>query len=147
MALVDIDFNPDRSTLRSFGWIALCGFGFIAAIAWYEVLIFSFGLGAARLPVTLVFAALGVIAALFSLVWPQANRFLYVGLALITFPIGFVLSYVILGTLFYVIIAPIGLIMRLLGKDPLDQRFRPEAQSYWVDAPASRPKESYFKQF
>ena len=46
------------------------------------------------------------------------------GLAVITFPIGFVLSYVILGLLFYAIIAPIGLLLRLFGKDPLDRNIR-----------------------
>ena len=46
--MIEIDFDPDDKTLRQFGWIALGGFGFIAAIAWYEVLIFAFGLGAAK---------------------------------------------------------------------------------------------------
>ena len=66
---------------------------------------------------------------------------------MIAFPIGFVLSYVIMGTLFYLIIAPIGLIMRLLGRDPLNRGFLPEAETYWVDAGPPRPKEAYFKQF
>ena len=46
--MIELDLNPDDRTLRQFGWIALGGFGFIAIIAWFEVLIFAFGLGAAR---------------------------------------------------------------------------------------------------
>ncbi len=46
--MIEIDWRPDRRTLRQFGFIAVGGFGFIAAIAWFEVLIFSFGLGEAR---------------------------------------------------------------------------------------------------
>ena len=57
------------------------------------------------------------------------------------------LSYVILGTLFYLIIAPTGLLMRAFGKDPLKRHFEPGATTYWVDAGPPRPKESYFKQF
>ncbi len=78
--LVEINFNPDAKTLRQFGWIALVGFGILAALAYYEKLIFSFGLGGARMPLVMTFAALGTIAALFSLVAPRANRVLYVGL-------------------------------------------------------------------
>ena len=103
--MIELDFHPDARTLRQFGWIALGGFGFIAAIAWFELLIFSFGLGAARPWVAGAAAGLGLLAALFSLVRPQANRWIYVGLAVVTFPIGFVLSYVIMGTLFYLVMA------------------------------------------
>ena len=147
MALIDIDLNPDERTLRSFGWIALGGFGFLAAIAWLEWLVFSFGLGAARLPLTIGFAAVGAIAALLSLVAPKANRWLFVGLALITFPIGFVLSYAIMGLLFFGIITPAGLLLRVFGRDPLERRWLPSASTYWVDARRERPKSSYFKQF
>jgi len=77
--LVEINFDPDTKTLRQFGVIALVGFGVLAVLAYYEKLIFSFGLGEARMPLVTTFAALGAIAALFSLVAPRANRVLYVG--------------------------------------------------------------------
>ena len=35
----------------------------------------------------------------------------------------------------------------LMGKDPLEKRIDPEADTYWVDAQSARPSESYFKQF
>jgi hypothetical protein len=145
--MVEIDFNPSDRTLRHFGWIAFFGFGFVAAIAWYERLIFAFGLGAARPWVAGIAAGLGVLSALFSLVYPRGNRPIFVGLALLTFPIGFVASYVILGTLFYVLIAPVGALFRLLGRDSMRRRYDPEAPSYWTECRAARPPESYFKQF
>jgi hypothetical protein len=70
-----------------------------------------------------------------------------VALSAIALPIGFVLSYVIMGTLFYAIIAPIGLVMRVFGKDPLHRGFLRDAPTYWVDARPPRPRESYFRQF
>ena len=67
---------------------------------------------------------------------------------MVAFPIGFVLSYVIMAMLFYVVFAPVGLVLRLVGKDPLDRRFLPDAPTYWVDARARRaPKRDYFRQF
>ncbi len=37
--------------------------------------------------------------------------------------------------------------LRLVGKDPMDRRFLPDAKTYWVDARPPRAKRDYFKQF
>jgi hypothetical protein len=145
--MIEINLRPDARTLRQFGFIAVGGFGFVAAIAWFEVLIFSFGLGEARVPVAAGFAAAAGISGLFSLVYPKANLPIYLGITIATYPIGFVLSYVIMGALFYLIIAPIGLLLRVFGQDPMTRNIEPEAQTYWEDAPPERPRETYFKQF
>ena len=144
---IELNLRPDERTLRQFGFIALFGFGFVAAIAWYEVLIFSFGLGAAREPVAYGFAGVAAVSLVLSLVYPRANLPVYLALTLLTYPIGFVLSYLILGTLFYGVIAPIGLVMRAFGSDPMQRRIQPDAESYWQDAPARRNRASYFRQF
>jgi hypothetical protein len=145
--LIEIDFDPDEHTLRQFGWIALVGFGLLAALAWFEKLIFAFGLGDARPLVAAVLLALGVLAAVLGLAYPKANRFLYVGLTLVAFPIGFVLSYVILTTLFFAVIGPIGVLMRMLGHDPMHRTLEPDAETYWVPAEPAPPRDRYFKQF
>lgn len=145
--MIEIDWRPDDRTLRHFGLIALVGFGFLAALAWWELLIFSFGLGEARAPIAGTFATLGLLSALFSLVAPRANWPIYLGLTLLSYPIGFVLSYVIMGFLFFVMITPVGLFFRITGKDPLHRKLDLEAASYWVDPRPRRGKESYFRQF
>jgi hypothetical protein len=145
--MIEINLKPDVRTLRQFGFIALAGFAFLAVIAWYEALVFSFGLGAARPYVAGGFAALAGVSLLFSVVYPRANLALYLGLTIIAYPIGFVLSYVIMGTLFFLVITPVGLVLRLLARDPMERRMLPEAESYWVEARGQRPNESYFKQF
>lgn len=145
--LVEIDFNPDARTLRQFGVIAFAGFGTLAGLAFYEKLLFSFGLGDARVPIAAAFMALGTIALSFSAIAPSANRALYVGLALLTFPVGLVLSYVIMGALFFLIIAPIAVLRRVLGSDPMHRRYDPDAPTYWVPAGPRRAKDSYFHQY
>jgi hypothetical protein len=127
--------------------IALFGFSFLAAIAWWELFIFAFGLGQARPIVAGGFAALAGLSALFSLVAPRANLPIYLGLTILSYPIGFVLSYVIMGFLFFVMITPVGLFFRLTGYDPLHRRFEPDATSYWTDPRPRRGKESFFRQF
>jgi hypothetical protein len=145
--MIEINLRPDDKTLRQFGFIAFAGFGGVAALAWFEVLIFSFGLGDARPIVAGGFAGLGVISLLLSLVYPKANLPIYVGLTIISYPIGFVVSYVIMGTLFYLLITPVGIFFKITGRDTMKRRFEPEAASYWIPVERQRSRESYFKQF
>ncbi len=145
--MVEMNLRPDARTLRQFGWIALGGFGLLALLAWNGWLAFAYLGEASRASVALGLAVLAAVSGLFSLVHPKANLPIYLGLTIAAFPIGFVLSYVIMGTLFYVVIAPIGLVMRLFGHDPMERRIQRDAKSYWVDARPQRPRDSYFKQF
>ena len=145
--MVEINWQPDDRTLRQFGWIALVGFLLIALLAWNEWLVFSVGLGSARTTVAYAFAGLGMLSAVFSLVAPKANKPIFLGLTLLSYPIGFVLSYVIMGFLFFGLITPVGLLFRLIGKDPLNRRFDRSAPTYWSDPRPRRGKESYFRQF
>jgi hypothetical protein len=145
--LIELNWRPDDRTLRQFGFIALAGFALLGALAWFERGLFAFGLGAAREPLALAFGGLALVSLLFSLVFPRGNWPIYVGLSAVALPIGFVLSYVIMGTLFYGVIAPIGLVLRLFGEDPMKRGFARDAATYWVDARPPRPRESYFRQF
>ena len=53
-----------------------------------------------------------------------------------------VVSPIALGLIYVLGIVPTGLIMRLLGKDPLRLRFDPGAEDYWVrrNPPGPDPK-------
>ena len=55
---------------------------------------------------------------------------------------------VILGVMFYLLITPIGLIMRLMGKDLLGLKPDPDTTSYWIKRePPGPPKDSLHRQF
>jgi hypothetical protein len=43
-----------------------------------------------------------------------------------------IVSPIALGILFFLVVTPTGLLMRLFGKDPLRLRFDPAADSYWI---------------
>ena len=47
--------------------------------------------------------------------------------------IGTVVTGVILSLVFCAIFAPVGIVLRLLGKDFLDREFDGNAQSYWLE--------------
>ena len=94
--------------------------------------------------------ALGVAAA-FALVaiWKPAllerlNR-LWIKLGLM---LGKIVSPIALGILFYGVVAPIGMLVRLSGKDPLRLKLDSGAKSYWIPRkPPGPPPDSMTNQF
>lgn len=62
--------------------------------------------------------------------------------------LGKIVSPVALGILFYAVFAPIGLLMRLMGKDPLRLQLEPGSKSYWIQRnPPGPPPDSMTNQF
>jgi hypothetical protein len=139
--------RPDTRALRQFGFIALVGFGFLAVIAWFELLIFSGGLGGARLPVSAVLAGVAVSAGMLSLTAPRGNLTLYLVMTVISYPIGIVVSFVVMAILFFGLLAPVGLFFRVTGRDALNRRLEPSGDTYWKLPRPRRDRESYFRQF
>jgi hypothetical protein len=60
--------------------------------------------------------------------------------------LGWINTKIILGVVFYGLFTPMGLVMRLLGNDPMRQRLEPEAASYRVVRQA-RPSAHMTRQF
>lgn len=145
--MIDLDLNPGPRILKQFGFIALVGFGVLAVLAFTERWVFAFGLGDNRVTVAAALAGVGLLSAALSVVFPTANRPLYVALSLLAFPIGFVLSYLIMAVLFYVLIAPVAVLLRVTGQDPMKRRYDPAVRSYWSDARPPPGKQDYFKQY
>ena len=61
--------------------------------------------------------------------------------------IGFVVGNLLLVLVFYLVITPIGLLLRLAGKDPLERRVDRSASTYWKDAEKPMDARGYFRQF
>lgn len=59
-----------------------------------------------------------------------------------------VVSPLVLGIMFFLVMTPTGLLMRLFGKDPLRLKFNATEDSYWIDrSPPGPPSESLKDQF
>ena len=145
--LVDIDWTPPRKTLTGFGWAGLFMLPAIGALIWWRggFLFWSFPDSAQT--VFFVLLGLGVFGALCSLLEPRGNLPLYWLLLAVGIPIAFVLNFVIFGLLFYGMITPLGLFFHLIGRDALQRKLDPEAETYWQDHEAPRDVSRYFKQF
>jgi hypothetical protein len=78
---------------------------------------------------------------------PNWMRPVFVALTIAGFPIGWVVSRVVLFVLFIVVITPLGVAFRLRGRDPLFLRRPSGRTSYWTPKPAASDIASYFKQY
>jgi len=137
MSLIRINRNPTRSQLIVFGlaWLVFLGaWAVTAALKGHVNMAWIFAGLAAGIPVIGIF-------------WPRGIRHLFVGLSYATSPIGWVVSHLILGLLYFLVFTLMGLIMRLVRYDPLKRRFDRAAPTYWLPRDQSRPPTTYFRQF
>ena len=81
-----------------------------------------------------------------ALLMPSILRPVYTTWMKIGHAIGWVNTRIILGVLFYVMVLPMGLIMRLFGKDPMSRRQDKSALSYRVKS-ISEPKDRLEKPY
>lgn len=59
-----------------------------------------------------------------------------------------IVSSIALGIIFYLCIMPIGIVIKLMGKDVLRLRLEPDAQSYWIERkPPGPDRDSFPRQF
>jgi len=65
--------------------------------------------------------AIPAVLAPLSRVWMKFGQFLHK-----------IVSPIVLGIMFFLVVTPIGVLMRLLGKDPLRLKLDREARSYWI---------------
>jgi multisubunit Na+/H+ antiporter MnhG subunit len=114
------NIKETKNDLRKFGLTVGSVLVILAAILFYF-----------EKPSTMYFAVIGAVLALIAIIYPKILKPLnkvWMGLAIV---LGFVMSRVILSILFYIVLTPIGLIAKLVGKKFLDLKYDKSAQTYW----------------
>jgi hypothetical protein len=134
----DIQFEPTHKTLRQFAALWLTFWGALAL--WH-------GLARERIVTGLGLGLLALVVGLLGLARPLWVRFIYVGWMVAAFPVGWLISQVLLAVMFFGLFAPIGLIFRLVGRDPLYLTRRTDLKTYWAPKPAPVDLGRYFRQF
>jgi hypothetical protein len=138
MSLIEIDWHPARRQLRVFGLSAMA-----ASLVLSAVLVFLWH--AAAIWALIVLAA-GAAILVCSLVSPGATRVVYLVLTIAAAPIGLAVSLVMLAAFYFLLLTPVGLLFRLIGRDPLHRAFDRKADSYWVPRGPPPSEERYFHQ-
>jgi Saxitoxin biosynthesis operon protein SxtJ len=92
--------------------------------------------------------AAGLVIAVLAVAWPDALAPLNRGWLKLGFALQKVVNPIVMAVLFASTIVPIGLLLRLSGKDPLRLRRNPNAATYWIARQPSAPAtEAMKKQF
>jgi len=136
MSLIRINSHPSRRQLIVFALAWLLVFGALGLAQWLK----------ARPTLAVVWWFIAPVGPVLGALSWEGLRRLYVGLSYATYPLGFVVSSVVLGLIYYAVLTPIGLILRLCGHDALERRFDSRATSYWHQRPSPPSPESYFRQ-
>ena len=88
----------------------------------------------------------GSLLAIAGLMMPGLLKRVYQGWMWVGHVMGWVNTRIILGVLFYGVVTPMGLVMKLTGRDPMRREFEPDAQTYRVirqPRPASHMKNMF----
>jgi hypothetical protein len=133
----DLPLNPSPRTLRQFAALWILFFGGLAAWHWFGRDNHNTGVGLALLAVTV--GPLGLVA-------PALIRPVFITWLVLGFPIGWTISRLMLLTLFFGVMLPVGLLFRLRGRDALHLA-RTEHGSRWMPKPVPSDPASYFRPY
>ncbi len=131
--LIDINRNPSTTQLRQF---ALATLIMLPLVTW---------LWSARAVPMMFAGAAGVGILLCGWLRPGLLKPLFIGLSILTWPIGFVVSEVVLLVLFYAVFAPAGLISRLFRRDPLALKPESAVKSAWIAKKSETDSSRYYR--
>lgn len=135
-AFQHVNWDPDAKELRSFAVAMLVGFALLGLLAAAK----ARGFGAN----SFVLWTVGAILAVASQV-PGMGRWAYLAVYVPSSLMGFVISQVLLTVIFVVVFTPIGLVLRLTGKDPL--YLRPGKRLHWFTHAERTERRRYYRQY
>ena len=123
--------------LRKFGWLVGGVLAALATLMWLRhKTYFPY------------FLAPGLLLIVCGFLVPKILKHVYIAWMSVAIVIGFVVSNVILTLFFFLVITPIGLITRLLGKDFLALKINRKASTYWIPRErAAKTPADYERQF
>lgn len=138
MRFADIPWQPEPKVLRQFsGLLVLFGLG-LSSLGYWN------GREGWMLWAPLGFSTIGVIG----WIQPAWVKWLFVGWMIAVFPIGWVVSRILLVGLFLLVFLPIGLVLRFMGWDPLGLKSQnPSQTSFWRDGPGRVDAKRYLRQY
>ena len=135
--MIELNLHPSTRVLRQFAATCLLLVGATGAERWLR--------GEPRTGMALV--GIAIVVGVLGLVWPKGVRWLFVALTVIAFPIGWVVSQLLLLILFAAVVTPVAWLFKLQGRDRLGLKRSADRSSYWK--PKSTPQDirRYLRQY
>ena len=138
MAIINLNLQPTGSQLKWFGLMVLVFFLILGGILRY--------LDPAG-GISIVLWSVGVIIALVYYLITPLRLLIYKLWMYVFFPIGWVISNLIFVIVYFVVLTPIGLIMKILRRDVLQERRTADVASNWKQHTNVDDIKRYFRQF
>ena len=136
--MIEIDRNPSERNLRWFGLVLGLFLGVIGGIVRQR-----FQMPEAS---TWIWITAAVVTVVYYAV-PAVRRPIWIGWMVAAFPIGWAMSHMILAITWVLVVTPIGLVMRAIGRDPLHRKIDRDRSSYWTEHDPHGDPKRYFRQF
>jgi len=133
----EINRQPSGRDLLQFALTVLAGAGLLGALAQ-----FSWG----KPQSAKLIWSLGTAVAAGTLV-PGLGRLLYIAWMGLGVSVGLVTGPVILFILYLVVITPVALVFRIMGRDALERRIDRSVASYWKTFATTTDMARYYKQY
>jgi len=137
--MIEIRRNPSTQELRLFAALIFPAFWAVVAFLLHTRLGWS--------NVALTIAVAAVIISIAGFIEPRFMRWVYLGMIMATYPIGFVVSHILLAVVYYVVFTGVAILLRLAGRDPMNRKLEPSAPTYWIDRETTADTERYFRQY
>ena len=134
----DIPRDPAARTLRQFAGLCILFFG--GSAIWQYVV-------HSRAELSIWLGVLALTLGSIGLLFPRVLKPVFVTWMMVTFPIGWLVSRVLLMFLFWGVMTPVALAWRAVGRDTLQLRRKPGATTYWTAKERPVSIESYFRQY
>src|SRR4051812_47036522 len=112
--MIEINWKPSSRELKQFAGIWLP--------AMFAVIGFWVFRKAHSLPGAAAIWGVGAALSVAAYFIPTLGRWIFVGWMCAAFPIGWTVSHLLLAAIFYLLVTPIGLVMRLCGHDAMQRR-------------------------
>ncbi|MDZ4852480.1 MAG: hypothetical protein SGI77_24590 [Pirellulaceae bacterium] len=134
MALIEANWNPTNRQLQQFGVV---GAIVVPVAGWMW--------GASPNAIA-VMAGVGFLFACLAAAAPRLIAPIFVGLMLISLPIGVVVGEIVLVLVYGLVFVPIGIGFRLVNRDRLKLRFSTKSKSYWTPKAQAKSVAKYYHQ-
>ena len=89
----------------------------------------------------------GPVLVFLGVVYPKALEELHDKWLRFAHVLGWFNTRLLLSLFYYLVITPVGVVMRLFGRDPLDRKWASEQKSYWITRDEQRSHDHYEHQF
>ena len=142
MSLIKLNWRPDKTEIRKFGVIFLVG----CVIIGLAKFLAPFGLWQRNEQFGLILVLAGLFIGGVAIAIPRAALPFYWAWLSIAFITGNIMSRVLIIAMYFLIITPVGILSRIVGRDKLQLKRR-SIGSYWHPIHLPKEIEMYERQF